>query len=107
MRLSERIFGNMGFHPRNGCSDGYPFDLDASLRFVRPANGVDKFPTPNNRGSFAKLGSMNALTPLMDTIWYQSAFAKPSWGPIMSAIPDNLQWQITIPGLNKYMPQSS
>lgn len=107
MRLSERILGSMGFHPRNGASDGYPFDLDASLRFVRPASGIDKFPSHNNSGSFAKLGSMNAIAPLLDTIWYAtSTFAKPSWGPIMSAFPDNLQWQVTIPGMNKYQPNS-
>jgi len=92
--------------PRNGAADGYLFDLDASQRFVRLRTGIDVFPSHNNAGSFAKLGQISGFLPQMDsTIWAQSYGKMPS-GPIVSAIPANLQWQITIPGLNKYSPQS-
>lgn len=96
---------NMEFHPRNGASDGYLFDLDGSERHVRPRTGVDKFPEQENFGAFAQLGSMNALLPLYNMFVWAQAFGKVASGPIASAWPDNLQWQITIPGLNKNQPQ--
>lgn len=103
--ISPRVRSKMAFHPRNGASDGYLFDLDASERHVRPRTGIDKFPDHNNAGSFAKLGCINPILPLVAGFPFGQAFARVPYGPIMSAIPDNLQWQITIPGLNKYMPQ--
>ena len=93
-------------HPRNGAADGYPFDLDASMRFVRPKTGIDVFPSHNNAGSFAKLGQVSGFLPQMDgRVWAQGYGKMPS-GPIVSSIPANLQWQINVPGLTKYLPQS-
>lgn len=96
---------NMSFRPRNGASDGYLYDLDASERHVRPLTGIDKWPSHNNAGSFAKLGCINPILPLVGGFAFGQAYAKIPFGPIMSTFPDNLQWQITIPGLNKYLPQ--
>lgn len=105
MAFTDKMLSMMGFHPRNGASDGYPFDLDASLRYVRPKTGLDIFPQPNNWNSFDKLGCVSGLLPQMDgRIWAQAYGARP-FGPIASNLPENLQWQINIPGLNKQLPQ--
>lgn len=92
--------------PRNGASDGYPFDLDASMRFVRPRTGIDVFPSHDNAGSFAQLGAISGFLPQMDSLVWAQGYGKLPSGPIVSAIPENLQYQINIPGLTKYMPQS-
>lgn len=105
MRLGRKIMAAMAFQARSGCSDGYLFDLDGSDRFTRPRTGIDQFPT-HGAGDFAKLGSLNALAPLNNAFVYGQMYGKIPYGPIMSAIPDNLQWQITLPGLTKYMPNS-
>ena len=106
MHTSKSLLQTMTFQPRNGTSDGYLFDLDGSERFVRPKTGADVFPIQNNGTDFAKLGSLNAVYALMNWFtWGQAYGAIPS-GPIMSAIPDNLQWQITVPGLTKGLAQS-
>lgn len=103
--LTDKFLSLMGFHPRNGAADGYPFDLDASLRFVRFKTGIDSFPSHNNAGSFAKLGCVSGILNQFDVrIWGQGYGKNPS-GPIVSALPQNLQWQVTVPGLNKQMPQ--
>lgn len=104
--LTDRWLSKMGFHPRNGASDGYPYDLDGSLRFVRPRMGIDRYPTHSNIDNFAQLGMVSGFLPFMDSIIYAQAYGKVPYGPVMSQYPDNLQWQITIPGLNKYQPQS-
>lgn len=93
------------FQARSGAADGYPYDLDGALRFVRPRTGIDVFPSHNNAGSMAQLGQVSGLLPMQDArVWAQGFGRMPS-GPIVSAIPDNLQWQISVPGLTKYMPQ--
>lgn len=103
--LADAFMRLMGHHSRAGAVDGYPFDLDASLRYVRPKTGVDYYPTHSNRDNFAKLGLVGGFLPQMDNrVWAQGYGKNPS-GPIVSALPENLQWQITIPGLNKQMPQ--
>jgi hypothetical protein len=104
--IKNKFLAAMAFQPRNGAADGYMFDLDGSIRNVRLKTGIDKFPVPTNNGSFAQLGSMNPLVPLMNAFVYAQAYGKIASGPIASVLPENLQWQITIPGLNKYMPQS-
>lgn len=106
MPLTDRMLELAGFKPRNGAADGYPFDLDGSLRHVRLRTGLDIFPQPNNCNSFAKLGLVNGNMPQQDArVWSQGYGATP-FGPIMSPPPVNLQWQITQPGLNKQLPQS-
>lgn len=102
--LTDKWLAKMGFHPRNGASDGYPFDLDGSLRFVRLRTGIDIYPQ-HPRDDFVKLGMVSGFLPEMDNAILSMAFGQVPYGPIMSQIPDNLQWQITIPGLNKYQPQ--
>lgn len=91
---------------RAGKVDAYPFDFDASERWTRPKTGADIFPQPNNFNSFAHLGSMPVTLPLQDAFVYGQAYGRDPYGPIVSALPVNLQWQITVPGLNKMMPQS-
>jgi hypothetical protein len=104
--LTDKWLAKAGFHPRNGCSDGYPFDLDASLRYVRPRTGIDLYPTHSNVDNFAKLGAVSGFLPEMDNLILGMAFGAIPYGPIMSQWPENLQWQMMIPGLNKYQPQS-
>ena len=104
--LTDKWLAKMGFHPRNGAADGYPFDLDGSLRFVRPKTGIDKWPTHSNIDNFAKLGLVSGFLPQLNGLVWAQAYGAIPFGPIMSAFPENLQWQITIPALNKYQPQS-
>ncbi len=103
--LRQRFLNAMGFKPRNGAADGYQFDLDGSERFVRPRHGIDIFPTQTNVTDFAKIGCMNAVYPLQNSFVWAQAYGKIPFGPIMSVIPDNLQWQVVIAGLNKQNPQ--
>lgn len=103
--LTDKWLAKMGFHPRSGASDGYPFDLDGSLRYVRPRTGIDLYPTHSNIDNFAKIGFVSGFLPLMDAAVRSMAFGAVPYGPIMSQLPENLQWQIEIPGLNKYQPQ--
>lgn len=102
--LTDKWLSKMGFHPRNGAADGYPYDLDGSLRHVRLKTGVDKWPI-HFGGDFAKLGAVSGILPLMDNEVLSTAYGKVPYGPIMSQYPDNLQWQMLIPGLNKLQPQ--
>lgn len=103
--VNERLLAGMEFHPRNGAADAYLYDLDGSERHVRTRTGIDKFPRHDNPGSFAKLGSMNPLLCLFNGAVWGQMWGKVPFGPIMSAVPDNLQWQIMVPGLNKQLPQ--
>lgn len=99
-------FPTIGHKSRAGKVDNYPFDLDAAERFTRPKTGIDKFPVPWNGDSFAKLGNMSPILATFDTQVYGQMWGKDPSGPISSPLPINLQWQVNIQGLNKYMPQS-
>lgn len=100
------LFPTIGHKSRAGRVDNYPYDLDASERTTRPKTGLDKFPQPNNSNSFAKLGNMSPMLPTMDNWVWNQMWGKDPFGPIASALPVNLQWQITIPGMSKQLPQS-
>lgn len=97
---------NMGHKSRAGKVDAYPYDLDASERVCRPKTGYDIFPQPNNWDSFAQLGNMTPLLRQFDGVVLGMGYGGDTYGPIVSALPVNLQWQITVPGLNKQMPSS-
>lgn len=92
---------------RAGQVDHYPFDLDASERFCRPKTGIDHFPVPWNGDSFAQLGCVSGFMPQADGFVYGQMWGKDPFGPIVSALPVNLQWQINIQGLDKQMPSST
>lgn len=94
----------IGHKSRAGQVDHYPFDFDASLRYVTPKTGIDVFPTPWNGDSFAQLGQVSGLMPQMDGRVWAQGWGRDPFGPIVSALPVNIQWQITVPGLNKQMP---
>ena len=101
--MGFNLWPTIAHKSRAGKVDDYPFDFDASLRHTRQATGTDSFPLPYNGNSFLYEGSMNATYPLMDRLIWGQAYGKSYYGP--APIP-NLQMQITVPNLNKYMPQS-
>jgi hypothetical protein len=39
-----------------------------------------------------------------DAMVWGMAYGRDPYGPIMSALPVNLQWQMTVPGLTKQLP---
>lgn len=104
MGFTDKFLSKMGFHPRNGAADGYPFDFDGSLRHVRPRTGIDYYPSHSNRDNFAKLGLVSGFMPLMDAFKYSTMVAPIGYGPSLNPAPANLQWQIIVPGLDKQMP---
>jgi hypothetical protein len=83
------------FRPRNGASDGYQFDLDASERFTRFGGGSAVHPYP------PIIGMLSGMLPLYDNVVRFEAFAKNPAGPGSTTYPLNFQWQVTIPGLTK------
>jgi hypothetical protein len=99
------IFRKNSHHSRGGCVDGYPFDLDASLRHTRPATGVDYWPTHSNIDDFAKLGQVSGFFPQQDVFVWGQAYGKSPSGPDTNPAPINLQYVATIPGLTKQLPQ--
>lgn len=101
-----RLFPTIGHKSRAGQVDHYPFDLDASERITRPKTGIDKFPIPWNGNNFAQLGCVSGIMPQNDAYVWAHMWGKDPTGPIVSALPVNLQWQINVPGLNKQMPNS-
>lgn len=103
--FTEKFLSLMGFMPRNGAADGYPFDLDGSLRTVRPKTGKDYWPTHSNADNFQQLGAVSGFMPLQDAMVFAMGYGKMPSGPIVSALPENLAWQITVPGLTKMLPQ--
>ena len=103
--MGFQLWPTIGHKSRAGQVDHYPFDLDASERITRPKTGIDIFPIQTNATDFAKLGSLNAVYPQMDDFVWNQMYGKDPFGPIVSALPVNLQWQITVPGLNKNSPQ--
>jgi hypothetical protein len=102
--MGFHLFPTMGFKPRSGKVDHYPFDLDGSERITRLATGTWVWNDPWNGNNYAKLGSMSPLLPQMDAAVWGIAWGKDGYGPIQSALPLNLNWQITVPGLNKQLP---
>ena len=112
------LFAKNAHKSRSGKGDGYPFDLDASLRYTRPKTGIDRFPTQDNYTLFAPLGLMNGgegvsgLLPQQDIMVWAQGYGKNPAGPIVSGLPTLLDsdpfstsahilWQINIPGLTK------
>jgi hypothetical protein len=95
------MFPQIGHRSRAGCRDDYPFDLDASERFVRPKTGIDVFPMPNNAVNFAKLGCISGFMPQLDAFIWAQMYGKNGYGPTNQPFPVNLQWQMTVPGLSK------
>lgn len=96
----------IGHRSRAGQIDKYPFDLDASLRYVTPKTGIDRWPYPWNGDSFAQLGCVSGFMPQADAFVWAQGYGRDPYGPIVSALPVNLQWQINVPGLNKQQPNS-
>lgn len=81
--------------------DGYPFDLDGSLRFPRLATGIDYFPWVGGDGTVAQIGAVSGFMQQMDArVWAQMTGKMPS-GPGSTTYPINIQWQVTVPGLSK------
>lgn len=79
--------------PRN---TSYPFNLDASERFMRPGTGTDFFPWPY------MVGALQPLWAMQDIMVYQGAFRRTTFGPGTTTLPRNLQNQVQVPGLTKY-----
>lgn len=104
--MSFHLWPTIGHKSRAGKVDHYPYDLDASERVTRPKTGIDIFPQPNNYNSFAKLGSMPVMYAQHDAWIWGQMWGKDPMGPLSSAMPVNLQWQITVPGLSKQLPNS-
>jgi len=98
--------GLMSFIPRSNCRDNYPYDLDGSERITRQKTGQDVYFVPWNGNNFQQLGCVSGLLPQLDSFVWGQAFGKIPSGPIVSALPVNLQWQINIPGMSKYLPNS-
>lgn len=87
----------MMFIPRGGARalDKYPLDLDGSERQTRFQTGRDPKPYP------PIIGMVSGFLPEMDWRVYAQMWGKDPSGPSMNPMPLNLQWQITIPNLNK------
>lgn len=101
MSLMTFLFPKLGHVSRAGAGDHYPFDYDASLRYTRQKTGYDFFPVLDNAHTFQQLGCVSGLMPEQDILVWAQGYAKDPFGPIVSQLPANLQWQITIPGLSK------
>lgn len=101
------LFPKVGHKSRSGAVDGYPYDLDASLRYTRFKTGIDRFPIQDNGTVWTQLGRMNGgegvsgLLPQQDHLVWAQGYGRYPSGPIVSALPENLNWQITVPGLSK------
>lgn len=81
--------------------NGYPFDLDGSLRYGRPKTGIDKFPFIGGDGTVSQIGNVSGFLRQMDgRVWGQMTGKLPS-GPGSTTYPINIAWQVTIPGLVK------
>jgi hypothetical protein len=61
----------------------YPYDLDASLDYVRPATGISPFPYP------LTIGYINGLIPLHNDLQYSMMHGKLPDGPWTGAFPAN------------------
>lgn len=79
--------------PRNTA---YPYNFDASERFMRPATGRDYFPWPY------QIGALAPGYPMQDVFIYAGAFRVERFGPGTTQLPRNLQYQVQVPGLTKY-----
>lgn len=91
------------FFPKSTQEIGanYPLHLDGSLKYTRFKTGYDFWPAHDNADNFAKLGCVDGFMPLQDALVWSQGYGQPAFGPIASELPLNLNWQITIPGLNK------
>ena len=84
---------NVPWLPR---TTSYPYNFDASERFMRPATGVDYFGWPS------MIGALSPFWAMQDVLIYQGAFQRTTFGPGTTQLPRNLQYQVQVPGLNKY-----
>lgn len=62
------------------CSDSYPFDFDASLRFTRVPGAVTLHPHPQ------MIGSISGLLPQFDARAMFPMSAESGWGPMVGVI---------------------
>jgi len=85
----------MMWKPRSGCADSYPLDLDGAERQVRFRTGVSPRPYP------PIIGCVSGFLPQMNPAVWAGMYFKEPWGPGVTTVPVNLQWQITVPGLQK------
>lgn len=82
-------------------ANGYPLDLDASLRYTRPKTGIDRYPFVGGDGTVSQIGWVSGFMPQMDArVWFQASGRIPT-GPGSTTYPVNLTWQMTPPGLGK------
>jgi hypothetical protein len=79
----------------------YPFDFNGAEKHTRFKTGYDYWPTHSNRDNFAKLGLVAGLWAEQDMLVWAQGYGRMPSGPIVSALPVNLTWQITVPGLTK------
>lgn len=86
---------------RNVNRDNYPLDLNGSLRYTSPKTGYDFWPAHDNADNFAQLGQVSGFMPQQDPFVWAQGYGKMPSGPIVSALPLNLTWQMTVPGLSK------
>lgn len=84
--------------------DGYPFDFDGSLDYVRSATGQTLWPDvatyPNGDG----IGCVSGFMPQMDAAVYSQMIARLPWGPSVNQVPtDPMRYigQMTFPTLQQ------
>lgn len=66
---------------------GYPFDLDGSERFMRPAHGFAIYPDVATYPNGAGIGCVSGFMRQMDAAVYSQMIARLPWGPTVNAIP--------------------
>lgn len=75
-----------------------PVNVDAAINNTRPPMGGIYWAEP----APPIYGALSARMPLQDVFIYAGAFRERPFGPGTTTLPRNLQWQSTVPGLNKY-----
>lgn len=84
--------------------DGYPFDLDGSLDFVRPAKGLAYYPDPATYPNKRGIGCVSGLMPQQDKFVWAQLIARIPAGPTVDHVPANpMQYigQVTFPQLQQ------
>lgn len=80
-------FGHQTSPPR--VSKRYPYDLDASLRYLRPAKQFGYWPEvatyPNGDG----IGMVSGICRTFDAVVWAGLIARLPWGPLINAVPPN------------------
>lgn len=100
--MFQRIINRLT-RPRSGDTPwlnrntSYPFNFDASERYMRLPTGIDEFPFP------PIIGAMQPFYPMQDMLIYQGAFGEQPYGPgtteTYTALMD--QFNIIVPQLAK------